>query len=145
MMEKKNNAKLQNKYEKVHSMTFVMSILKPFYFLNITFFHGAFIGSPCFAGAQARPCPCHPRWRRCWLCPPQQWCSLSCWSCFPSSAAGISISGMQGEPNLCQPEWGNVHLLCAGLEFHRRRWLQSRCLNPGYTMAIYSEAVVEEL
>ena len=61
MMEKKNKAKLQNKYEKVHNMTSVMSILKPFYFLNIRFFHGAFIGSPCFAGAQARPLSLPPQ------------------------------------------------------------------------------------
>lgn len=25
----------------------------------------------------------------------------------PSSPAGLSIPGMQGEPNVCQPEWGN--------------------------------------
>lgn len=79
----------------------IVTILNPLSFVNFRFFHSAFTGCPCFTGAQDVSC-------HCLLDGGVADIAFSeLFVMFPFPPVGISVSGIQREPNMCQPEWGN--------------------------------------
>lgn len=111
-MEEKNNAKLQNKYEKVYRMTFViMTLLKLFYFFKYQVLPWSIYWSPLFCRCTGMSLVI--------ATPDGGVADIACHSngalCFPSFPAGVSISGMKGSLMCASQNGEMVHLLYAGL------------------------------
>lgn len=93
----KRKIMLNHKQEEIHTMIFIIVVvLKPFEFLNVRFFHGAFTGGwrPCFAGAQ------------------------TCLPSLPLQVEELLTLPVQGNLMWTSQNGDMVYLLCTGLSSH---------------------------